>query len=1791
MSWLPSAAPELILAWHDHAYIFRLDRDAAFDGKPQVAHSSDHDHVVLHHACVALTFLSERVVTLVDYHGGLAAVDPRAPRAYDHTPMKLSPSAVAAGKDGLGKDGRSCRQAVTRFVQPAPRPGAAPAVEMWVLCRQPAKMVRVEVMTWLPRLERLSPSREALALAADMKHGTAVFLLGLPGDGAARDEQLRPEIGRLLQHYMAAQIEDGDVDDEAWWVALGRDMLHYLCKLDLRRLIFSTVFDHFAELDRVHVWATLLEPLVMAGTVRGLPKPHLALVAEWLTRGAVLAYHYPHQLHLGGKDGQPPHDVQYTSALTAPRGAHQALGDTIPCIPDAFTVDLWARPRGVTADGHALPEQCVACSADCYNRTGWSLWLEGTVWMLKIGDGAQFADVYDVDDEAFEAQAMRWTRLTVSCDMTGEVRFFINQKLVPQECVIDYVPMGRHPPEAEGAEEAAPMPSRYPLRIGAFVRETAPGSGMMERASESKPFMGDVRGFKLYATAHAQELFDEVEGLYDVASTDSSDDNDNDEGEEGRTPAPALTKTRLSMQGLPASPPAPMEIVGVEAAVSETASTASRGSAGGLHAAGRLEGLLLQLGREEMAAVGGDYAVVEELAEEYYMYKAYASYLNRVQPGAAGYNAPLLGLYNYHREPMVGSVVEYSSQRGQGGLTGVVESKEDGKYVMVRWTTEGGEAEEETGGGEAVRVAAAEVAPVAESPPNRKARKVLLRYLKALFLGQTFHGEPVPRGQLLEVKVQALEFLFFSEGQEKNVTARRYPVLEELLDTEARGVILALHAAFYDEHHALSPWKRILTHKATAKTGALTDAANPQTRFRLSRDQIAAILLKKMNASEFGPLEPKLTFARAKPQAGELIALFELVAHSIARRCVQVRKFSTDAIKRIVSHLAYQCPEATKVSVQQCLEAMLVVALDPANECWAADPSEHDIADLRKIAQEAGFLLLQIYLYRRSGNYSVVLRTYLKACLSDRELDKESLFSFLDETLESMNGDPSQAAHQEALQAALLDHLEELIKVDSSQAANIIVRHLHFKHKDIMYRLDKDSATQYAYLKGIIDASETKSGGSTDIWKEKSTFDKYIRLLWHYDEASLLPFVKKYEANIEIQNILHTVERLKGETEKERAARDRERKDSSGGSGDEDVTEGDGREDVSVYLYSRMGRYTEALDLLLRRLRRTMVFVRCHLLKQIKKELFAAPGGWGRRADVIGRNPSAIGGRAMKFQALLAFRSASSHRSRIASAVSDQPGDSGQLAAVLESRDGRTVADLIGLGVDICKVSMRAGVADTSAVWFSLLAKFIKPKKILSEIEAMSRKLYKFDVVVSCVALAAAVASEIHEGGPDDAEQAAAPFGEFAFTSFSAVAKLNTRKDELNIIDELAEVDMEAKDAARQQQARTQAHARAWSRAQRPVQRKLLEQSLSPPLLVLNQRMQQLYAHYINTILVQMMATHQAQASHDKDMAEIDTLRREVNRLGREHGVEHARYKEERGKLSAATERIEMVVLNKVTEEHSDSTFNEFKTVLTGILEALRTERTMQSVFYNVLSRDVHGLAQKLISAHQAAAYLRAEGLPPWPPVCGVCGTRLHERSTSTAFKCNHAFHRQCLKRPGEAQRSDACVLCISKKLRLNAAAAAPPSQPAADGAKDGATSPKGSAKAVRMTLDRLARPQLNRLASFQQSLKVTAQPKEPEQAVQAASVHRLSVAPVKWCVDEADGLDAEELPFDFEFEAPDPAPAGPAHTERMAAVRIGKRPKRASGGADGAGASSSLSSMTSSCSSVSSLSSDQSCQ
>ncbi|XP_052234778.1 vacuolar protein sorting-associated protein 8 homolog isoform X2 [Dreissena polymorpha] len=155
------------------------------------------------------------------------------------------------------------------------------------------------------------------------------------------------------------------------------------------------------------------------------------------------------------------------------------------------------------------------------------------------------------------------------------------------------------------------------------------------------------------------------------------------------------------------------------------------------------------------------------------------------------------------------------------------------------------------------------------------------------------------------------------------------------------------------------------------------------------------------------------------------------------------------------------------------------------------------------LTERAKFYRVCELLYEKRRQFDKILLCYLRDYAR-----KYHAFTFISSILDSDLHSPQEKA---SVQTEALKHLQELVSIDSKQAAKMVVSHLTVELKDVVKQLQGDERVLFQFLQGVMlyrDASGSAINPESQVQVEAAIFELYIDLLCRYRPADVYTFIK-----------------------------------------------------------------------------------------------------------------------------------------------------------------------------------------------------------------------------------------------------------------------------------------------------------------------------------------------------------------------------------------------------------------------------------------------------------------------------------------------------------------------------------------------------------------------------------------------------------------------------------------------------------------------------------------------------------
>ncbi|XP_072048156.1 LOW QUALITY PROTEIN: vacuolar protein sorting-associated protein 8 homolog [Amphiura filiformis] len=226
--------------------------------------------------------------------------------------------------------------------------------------------------------------------------------------------------------------------------------------------------------------------------------------------------------------------------------------------------------------------------------------------------------------------------------------------------------------------------------------------------------------------------------------------------------------------------------------------------------------------------------------------------------------------------------------------------------------------------------------------------------------------------------------------------------------------------------------------------------------------------------------------------------------------------FSPAEIGCLFTFLARQMAKhESSILVNRLLfEQVLEFLADPSNETRHSEREQAllellnagglqqvDNEKLLRLAEDAKFYRVCEVLYERQRKFDKILQCYLRD-----PARKQSSFAYIHTVmLESCYTD----MEKEAVQKEALDHLQDLVSIDSRETAQLVLKVFAHSLAEIVRKLEGQPRLQFEFLQGVFDYTDS---GSALYPKEQTQPDpviheKYIDLMCRYSEDTVLRYL------------------------------------------------------------------------------------------------------------------------------------------------------------------------------------------------------------------------------------------------------------------------------------------------------------------------------------------------------------------------------------------------------------------------------------------------------------------------------------------------------------------------------------------------------------------------------------------------------------------------------------------------------------------------------------------------------------
>ncbi|XP_052813444.1 vacuolar protein sorting-associated protein 8 homolog isoform X3 [Mya arenaria] len=333
----------------------------------------------------------------------------------------------------------------------------------------------------------------------------------------------------------------------------------------------------------------------------------------------------------------------------------------------------------------------------------------------------------------------------------------------------------------------------------------------------------------------------------------------------------------------------------------------------------------------------------------------------------------------------------------------------------------------------------------------------LLVYVSCCLAGRAYPLGDIPEEHEARVKQDVFSSLTCRHTKAKPADELEFPYLRTLLVFDTREFLNVLALAFEEEEFN--------TSEGIAK-----------------RQHIVDILLRIMVESVgFTPT-----------QVG---VLFTFLARQMARHenTITVNKLLFEQV------LEFLCNPDDESRHEERQQALLELS-------HAGGLKQVDEERFLHLAERAKFYRVCELLYEKRREFDRILSCYLRDYAR-----KYHAFNFISSIVDSDRFTPEEKA---SIQAEALNHIEELVSIDSKQAAQMVFNNLAVSLADVVKQLKSEETVLFEFLQGVMAFSLTSGSAiNTDkqIQVEASIFELYIDLMCKFRPNDVYNFIKPNE--------------------------------------------------------------------------------------------------------------------------------------------------------------------------------------------------------------------------------------------------------------------------------------------------------------------------------------------------------------------------------------------------------------------------------------------------------------------------------------------------------------------------------------------------------------------------------------------------------------------------------------------------------------------------------------------------------
>ena len=410
---------------------------------------------------------------------------------------------------------------------------------------------------------------------------------------------------------------------------------------------------------------------------------------------------------------------------------------------------------------------------------------------------------------------------------------------------------------------------------------------------------------------------------------------------------------------------------------------------------------------------------------------------------------------------------------------------------------------------------------------------------------------------------------------------------------------------------------------------------------------------------------PWLAEKREWPPYAAVVEFYKVFALQVATEEVKLEKIvAGDFLVRAAYHIIYVFPKLTVQQSRQEIQHTLG-KLFTSSTAEGVDLSgiEQELTNKRLVRALAA-------IYCSKHDYRRAIAVYIDEdnAPNDPQL-RSDVFTLISEAVGAIpEGDTAALA---ALRSAVKENLEPLVAIDATALAQFVYEHLPEDHAEVLRALEGSSETYYRYLREMIN-----NGGSA-VDTDSDLQSTYIRLLCEYDPSNVYRYLVEKEKVITYDLDVA----LKHCTQRHII-------------------------DASIFLLEKTFQIKEAMQLLMSSLTESIMVLRQRIIGEVESdcaELHAAMSTCGH----------------YEYEQLEMLNVSELNRTyKIIDGA--QASD---MSKPINEYD-HAIQKMVDVGVELClRHQNKMDPKELSDIWFLLLDRFAKPKRVLLERHRQSQEL------------------------------------------------------------------------------------------------------------------------------------------------------------------------------------------------------------------------------------------------------------------------------------------------------------------------------------------------------------------------------------------------------------------------------------------------------------------------------------